>query len=242
MIALCQMDDILAFVSDSEHNTVSAPAPEACAVVVIALSAGGLWPLRQLVKRLALDLPAAVVVAQHVHDFTMLPTLLAFDTRMPVEFAASGTTLTPGRIFVCPAQQHIIVNPDATLTLSDRGRLSFFRPNGDWLFESAAASFREHTVAVVLSGSQRDAAQGVKYVRAAGGTVIVQDPRTCEYPGMPAAAIATGAVRHVLDPQDIAAAINNTAAAFDVATYRSRWVDPFNAGYMTNVPDAYGGV
>ena len=120
--------------SGIEH-TVSAPAPEACAVVVVALSAGGLQPLRQVVRGLAIDLPAAVALAQHVRDFTMLPTLLAFDTKMPVEFAESGMLLRPHRILVCPAQQHIIVNPDATLTLSNRGRLAFFRPNGDWLFD-----------------------------------------------------------------------------------------------------------
>ena len=80
-------------------------------------------------------------------------------------------------------------------------RVRFFRPSGDWLFESASASFGARTVAIVLSGAQDDGARGAVAVRNAGGIVIVQDPATCDYPEMPSAAITTGAVRHVLAPK-----------------------------------------
>ena len=71
----------------------------------------------------------------------------------PVSLAIDGALMRAGSIHVNPAQRHVIVNPDGTIGLSERGRIHFFRPNADWLFESAAASFREHTIAVVLSGN-----------------------------------------------------------------------------------------
>jgi two-component system, chemotaxis family, protein-glutamate methylesterase/glutaminase len=131
-------------------------------------------------------------VAQHIQTVTLLPSILSAITSMPVELATSGVLLRPSRIYVCPPAHHIIVNPDVTLTISNRERLRYHRPSGDWLFESAAASFRERTLAVVLSGLMRDGARGTLAVRNVGGTVVAQEPRTCERPDMPRAAIATG--------------------------------------------------
>lgn len=176
----------------------------AAAVVAISTSAGGLDPLRRLVRGLRPDFPAAVVIAQHVLAVSVLPEILAYDTRMPVAFVQPGCTLRPSTIHVCPAQQHVFVNPDRTVALSGRERLKFFRPSGDWLFASVAESFGEHAYAVVLSGLQNDGALGAVIVRAAGGTVIAQDPVTCERAAMPSAAIATGAVNFVLAPEQIA--------------------------------------
>ena len=189
----------------------------AIAVVAILLSAGGLNPLRRIVQGLRTNLPAAFVIAQHVHQRTVLPEILSLDTRMPVALAASGLPLRPARIYVCPAAQHLAVSANATLTVSDGARLGYFRPNGDWLFESAAASFRERTFAVVLSGLQNDGACGVKAVRDAGGTVIVQDPADCEHPQMPSAAIATNVVDHIVAHDQIAELLNTKLAILDAA-------------------------
>ena len=107
-----------------------------------------------------------------------------------------------------PAANHLTVNSNATLTVSSGPRIRFFRPSGDWLFESASASFGARTVAIVLSGGQDDGARGAVAVRKAGGTVIAQDPATCAYPDMPAAAIRAGAVSHVLAADQIGGCVN----------------------------------
>src|SRR3982750_657297 len=124
------------FAGEHSIDGAIADGQPAMAVVAISLSAGGLKPLRGLVSGLPLELPAAVVVAQHVHSYTLLPQILARETHLPVTFAASGARLRSGTIYVCPAQQHLIVNPDATLSLSPRERVTYFRPSVDWLFES----------------------------------------------------------------------------------------------------------
>jgi chemotaxis response regulator CheB len=200
----------------------------AVAVVVVSLSAGGLTPLRHLIRGLSSNFPAAIVIAQHVREFTVLPEILAFDTTMPVSLAHSGMMLRPARIYVCPGQKHVIVNPDATLSVSARGPVRFFRPNADWLFESAAASFRDQTFAVVLSGFKNDAARGATAVQAVGGTVIVQAPETCERPEMPIAAIETGSVHHILVPGEIAPKLEALLKRIDVCRCRSAWENPFS--------------
>jgi len=213
--------------SGTEQSITDANEKAALAVIVISVSAGGLRPLRSLVRGIPPDMPAALVIAQHVAKESLLPEILALDTRNPVAFAKAGGRLRPGAIYVCPAQAHVIVNPDATLALSPRERVRFFRPNGDWLFTSAAASFRERAFAIVMSGLQDDGALGCVAIHKAGGTVIVQDPRSCERPEMPIAAIATGAVDFVLAPDQMPIVLGRLLGQLDVERCRARWDAPF---------------
>jgi len=196
-------------------------------VVVVALSAGGLKPLKCLVRGLSRGCPAAIVVAQHVRGITLLPEVLHHHTSMPVLFARRGTVLRAGCIYVCPAEQHVIVNPDAALSVSSRDRVRFFRPSADWLFESAAASFRERAFAIVLSGSQNDGSRGTIAVTRAGGSVIAQAPETCDFPQMPAAAIAAGSVQYILKPDEMALTLQALMERIDVVGHLSEWENPF---------------
>jgi two-component system chemotaxis response regulator CheB len=83
----------------------------------------------------------------------------------------------------------------------------YVRPSADLLFSSLAASFGGQVIAVVLSGTGKDGADGVRDVQQVGGTVIAQDEATAEFFGMPGAAIQTGAVDRVLPLAEIAAAL-----------------------------------
>ena len=51
--------------------------------------------------------------------------------------------------------------------------------------ETAAASFGEHLIAVILSGEGSDGAEGARAVKLSGGTVVIQDPLTAAHPSMP---------------------------------------------------------
>ena len=82
--------------------------------------------------------------------------------------------------------------------LADSELVHFVRPSADLLFESVAATFRERAIAIVLSGTGKDGSMGVTAIKSMGGTVIVQDPKTAEFSGMPEEAIDTGDVDFVL--------------------------------------------
>ena len=217
--------------SDFVHKETTAET--AIALVVVAASAGGLQPLEEIVRGLPIGLPAALVIAQHMGRWSALPSILERSTQLEVAFATSGTVLAEGRVYVCPPDRHIAIGPDATIRLSSRERLEFLRPSVDWLLESAAASFRERFLAVILSGMRNDGSRGIRRVRGAGGRVVVQDPSTARFPEMPEAAIATGLANHVVAPAAIAGVIVEFLGAMDRRGYRASWDAPFGSAQST---------
>ena len=183
-----------------------APAFE---IVALAASAGGLKALTEVLGGLPADFPAALVVVQHMdpRHRSLLAEILGKRTALGVRQACDGDVLQPGVAFIAPPNHHLLVNAGGALSLSQTELVHFVRPSADLLFESAAASYKERAIAVVLSGSGRDGAMGVKAIKKMGGTVIVQDEKTSEFFGMPEAAAKTGIVDFVLPLHEIAPAL-----------------------------------
>lgn len=178
-------------------------------IVALAASAGGLKALTDVLGELPRNFPAALVVVQHLdpRHRSLMAELLGKRTALPVTEAREGDRLAPGHAYVAPPNRHLLVNPDRTLSLTQSELVHFVRPSADLLFESTAAAYRERAIAVVLSGSGKDGAMGVKAIKKMGGTVIVQDEKTSEFFGMPEAAQQTGAVDFVLPLHEIAPAL-----------------------------------
>lgn len=178
-------------------------------VVVVAASAGGVTALQTLVAGLPADFPVPVLVVQHLdpRHRSLLAEILRRRTTMVVDQATDGMTIRPTTIVIAPPDEHLLVNPDGTVTLSHSELVHFVRPSADLLFESAAGAYGASTIAVVLTGTGRDGALGVEAVKGKGGTIVVQDEATSEYFGMPGAAIATGCVDFVLPLDEIAGAL-----------------------------------
>jgi two-component system chemotaxis response regulator CheB len=165
--------------------------------------------LSQVLSVLPADFPAPVVVVQHLdrqHPSHMAE-ILGRRTCLLVKEARQGDVLSPGTVSIAPPDQHLLVNADATLSLSHAELVHFVRPSADLLFESVAASFKQRALAVVLTGMGSDGAMGVKAIKKMGGTVVVQDKATAEFPGMPRAAIETGSVDFILRLEEIAPAL-----------------------------------
>src|SRR5213075_1072588 len=146
---------------------------------------------------------------------SLMADILDRRTAMQVKQAFDGEHLETGTVYVAPPDRHLLLNADGTLSLSQSELVHFVRPSADLLFESAAASFRERAIAVVLSGSGQDGAMGVKAIKKMGGTVIVQDAKNAEFTGMPEAAQATGIADFVLPLDDIAPALTQLCAAIE---------------------------
>lgn len=178
-------------------------------LVVVAASAGGVQALTQLVSELPSTFMVPVVVVQHVdpRHRSLLVDILARRSELPVESVAEGTKMRPGTVYIAPPGSHVLVNEDGTLSLSQAALVHFVRPSADLLFESAAASYADTVIAVVLTGSGEDGASGARAVKKMGGTVLAQDQESSEFFGMPGAAIATGSVDFVLPLDEIGAAL-----------------------------------
>ncbi len=178
-------------------------------LVVVAASAGGVQALMQMVSDLPADFRPPILIVQHVdpRHRSLLVDILGRRSPLRVSSVVEGTALEPGTIYVAPPGLHLLVNPDGTLSLSKAELVHFVRPSADLLFESAAASFTDRVIAVVLTGTGEDGANGVRAIKAMGGTVLAQDEATSAYFGMPRAAIDTGCVDFVLPLDEIAEAL-----------------------------------
>src|SRR3954470_3348136 len=178
-------------------------------IVALAASAGGLKALTEVLAGLPAGFPAALVVVQHLdpRHRSLMADILARRTPLAVTQAADNDLVQPGKVLIAPPDRHLLVNTDGSVSLTRTELVHFSRPSADLLFESVAASYRDRAIGVVLSGSGSDGAMGVKAIKKTGGTLIVQDPATAEFTGMPGAARDTGLADFVLPLEEIAPAL-----------------------------------
>jgi two-component system, chemotaxis family, protein-glutamate methylesterase/glutaminase len=181
-------------------------------VIGIGASAGGVDALRKVVARLPANLPFAVCVVLHLPATgrSLLAPILDRATEMTAELAADGTLLEPGRIYVAPSDQHLMVE-DGRVALTRGPKENGVRPAVDPMLRSLAASYRECAVAIILSGALGDGASGAAAVAYAGGVVIVQDPDDALTPSMPERALLASETALVLPASEIGPAIADLA-------------------------------
>jgi two-component system, chemotaxis family, protein-glutamate methylesterase/glutaminase len=177
-------------------------------IVCIGASAGGLQPLREMIRELPAILPAAVFIVVHSGRDSpgTLPQLLRNSGFLPVEMATDYQSIERGRIYVPQPDRHLLVKPRRMRVV--RGpRENSFRPAIDPLFRTAALAYRARVTGVVLSGGMHDGTAGLLAIKRAGGKAIVQHPADAAVPQMPLSALANVEVDHVLDAKAIAQAI-----------------------------------
>jgi two-component system, chemotaxis family, protein-glutamate methylesterase/glutaminase len=176
-------------------------------LVAIAASAGGLSALAQVLASLPQTFPLPVAVVQHLdpNHTSFIAEILGRRTSLRVKLAADDDVLCAGVVYVAPPGTHTEIVA-GRVRLTSTKPLHFVRPSADRLFESAAESGRR-IIGIVLTGTGSDGAVGVQAIKAGGGFVIVEDPKTSAFDGMPLAAVATGAVDRVLPLGEIAQAL-----------------------------------
>jgi two-component system, chemotaxis family, protein-glutamate methylesterase/glutaminase len=174
-------------------------------LVVVGASWGGLDAVREIVGALPAGFGAPVVVAQHrspeSHP-TALKDILGAAAHLHVCEAEDKDQIRPGTLYVAAPDYHLLVEHDR-LALSTDEPVQYARPSIDVLFASAAESFRERCIGVVLTGANADGAEGLRRVAELGGTAIVQDPDTSVRREMPRAAIAAVPEAQVLPVEAI---------------------------------------
>ncbi len=199
-------------------------------LVVIGSSAGGIEALSVLVRTLAPDFPAPVVIAQHLDPTRQshLAEILARQTTLAVRTVTDRELLTPGTIFVVPANRLVeITDGHIRLREGGAGGVSGVRPSVDLLLTTAARVYGEQLVAVILTGNGTDGTAGAREVHGAGGTVVIENPATAQFPGMPLSLSPT-LVDVVADIGEIGAILNglvsgipNTTRPADERTLRT---------------------
>ena len=174
-------------------------------VVGVGASAGGLEAFSQLLRSLPTDTGMAFVLVQHLaaHHESILPSILARETRMPVREAQEGMRVEPNHVYVIPSNQDMVIK-DGYLALQARTATEGRHMPVDLFLRTLAEVKGSQAVAVVMSGTGSDGTLGCKAVKAAGGISFAQEPESARYDGMPRSAIAAGCIDLVLPPEAIA--------------------------------------
>lgn len=169
-------------------------------------SMGGLKALRAVLEALPAEFPLAILIVLHSTACSsgLLAEVLAPHCKFKLAEAEDKQPIRRGHIYVAPPDYHLLVEQQRHLALSIDPKVCNVRPAMDVLFKTAAQAYAEHLIAVVLTGANKDGAEGLLAVRSAGGIGIVQDPETAEADAMPRAAIAVAGADHVLALERIA--------------------------------------
>ncbi len=183
-------------------------------VVAIGCSTGGPRALLEVIPRLPADLPAAVLVVQHMPaGFTRsLAERLDHVSTLPVKEAQHGDLATPGLVLLAPGGRHMELDPAGRVHLTDEPPVHGVRPSVDVLLRSLPPVFSERCVAVILTGMGCDGADGAAGVRAAGGQVLVEDASTATVYGMPRAVAERGLAHRLVPLPTMAEVIQETLA------------------------------
>src|SRR5215212_11567173 len=198
--------------TDSDNTTRSSND-----LVVVGASAGGVGALSILVSTLNKSFPAPIVLAQHLDPQrpSHLGSILERRSALPVVVVSetAPTPLEKGKIYVVPANRHVKILDGHVHLEADHDERP--KPSVDMLLSSAAQSYGEHLIAVILTGSGSDGAAGAVDVKDAGGIVVIQNPQTAAHPSMPLALPPT-AVDHVVEIAQIGPLIGDLVSGVDL--------------------------
>jgi two-component system chemotaxis response regulator CheB len=160
-------------------------------IIVIGTSAGGMEALDSLIGQLPTDIGAAILVVQHLapqNSGHALIQRLGRHRAFRCALAANEEALVSGRIYIAPADAHLLVKRDNVL-VTKGARENRYRPGIDPLFRSAAVTHNSRVIGVLLTGMLDDGTAGLAAIRKCGGVTVVQDPKDTAYPEMPQSAL-----------------------------------------------------
>lgn len=189
-----------------ERPLVPVTTDQDITVIAIGSSAGGLEAIGEFVSALSHDMAVAYVVAQHMstHHKSLMSELVARQTSLPVRDIVDGMIPERNVIHITPPRTDVVFeNGKLRLVDPSPGTAASPQPSVDRFLTSLAHGQGARTVAIILSGTGSDGADGVRAVREAGGITIAQDSETAKYNAMPHNAVQTDCIDLVLPPKQI---------------------------------------
>ncbi|MFX1343611.1 MAG: chemotaxis-specific protein-glutamate methyltransferase CheB [Promethearchaeota archaeon] len=172
-------------------------------IIVIGTSTGGPRTLKSILKKIPKDFPNPILMVQHLDAFFMkqlaksLNDVCEIEVRIPI----NGEKIKPGIVYLSPGGNHmqiVLKNNIPCIKIFKGKPVNFCMPSVDILFFSAAETYKQHTLGILLTGLGDDGAAGLDAIKSAGGKTIVESAETCVVYGMPKAAVKRGAAKLIL--------------------------------------------
>jgi two-component system chemotaxis response regulator CheB len=155
-------------------------------IIVIGASTGGFEAFRKIIAVLPPDFDASIFIVWHMSPNVrgVLPTVLNKVNDIFASHAYDGEEILPNRIYIAPPDHHLLIE-EGKVRVTHGPKENRFRPAVDPLFRSAAYSYGDRVIGVILSGALDDGTAGLWTVKHYGGIAVVQDPKDAEVPSMP---------------------------------------------------------
>lgn len=169
------------------------PADAVFAIVGLGASAGGLEALEQFLGHVPPASGLAFVIVQHLDPTHkgIMPELLQRATGMKVIQVRDRMKVRPDCVYVIPP------NKDMSILHGVLHLLAPAAPRGlrlpiDFFLRSLAQDQQERSIGVILSGMGSDGTLGLRAIKERAGVVLVQEPASAKFDGMPRSAIDAG--------------------------------------------------
>jgi len=183
---------------DSAKPVAQAAAIEKVDAIVIGISTGGPQGLKYLIPQLPEDFRIPIAIVLHIPaGFTeMYAARLDELSKLKVMEAKEGDSLRPGLVLIAPGGRHLTFRRSADGSVAAHVDPQPFdtlhTPSVDVLFESAAETFGDRVLGIVMTGMGSDGKQGAARIKARGGRIYTEAEETCVVYGMPAAVVEAG--------------------------------------------------
>ncbi|MBB1285974.1 PAS domain-containing protein [Flavisolibacter sp. BT320] len=171
-------------------------------IVAIGASAGGLEAIQEFFDNMPSNGNLSFIIVQHLSpDYkSLLVELISKHTFMKVREAAHSMMVEKNCVYVIPNDKLLSIK-DGLLQLTEKRAEKAPNTAIDIFLKSLAEDQGSKAIAVILSGTGTDGSKGIQAIQHAGGMVLVQDPISAKFDGMPNSAIASGFADYILSPE-----------------------------------------
>ncbi|MDK2820341.1 MAG: two-component system, chemotaxis family, protein-glutamate methylesterase/glutaminase [Clostridia bacterium] len=195
---------------------ISTPKSGKVEIIAIGTSTGGPSALQRVLTGLPGNLPAGIVIVQHMpRGFTApLAKRLNQLSQLEIREAEPDDVIKPGLALIAPAGKQMVLVRQAgkvQVRLQEEADINtLFKPSVDVLFLSVAKEYKARSLGVILTGMGNDGVRGLTAIKEEGGRVLAQDEASCIVYGMPKAAVEKGVVDKVIPLSEMAKEIVET--------------------------------
>lgn len=179
--------------------------------IVIGGSAGSFQSILQIIESLPKNFPIPILITIHRLKQVRSGLIESIGNKpnAKIHEPFDKQIIEPNSIYFAPSNYHLLVESDKTISLSTEEAIEFSRPSIDYMFNSAAYVYKHELLAILLSGANKDGANGIETIKHYNGTIIIQNPKEAEVAIMPKAALEKVEANYIFTIQEIIEFINN---------------------------------
>jgi two-component system, chemotaxis family, protein-glutamate methylesterase/glutaminase len=168
--------------------------------IVIGGSAGSFQGITRLLSHVPKEFPLPVIMCLHRLKHVRNGFIEALEIKSIKEVIEpyDKESIRKGQVYLAPANYHMSIELGHYFSLSTEEMVNNSRPSIDITLETAAFTYKNKLIGILLSGANKDGAIGMKKIKDSGGLTIVQEPKECMIDTMPAAALAITEIDYTL--------------------------------------------